>query len=75
MGHLNDLQDEFGERGLTVLAVTNEGAKPTERFVESTRMAYPYAYDKKSALMRAMGVGPIPHAVLVDPSGTIVWRA
>lgn len=37
-------------------------------------MKYAYAYDKGGKLARHFGVEGIPHAVLVDASGTVVWE-
>lgn len=54
--------------------MTNEPKSKTEPWVEKHRARYPYAYDPKAALMRYFGVTGIPHAVLVDPAGKIVWR-
>lgn len=36
-------------------------------------MRYAYAYDKGGKLSRYFGVDGIPHAVLVDSTGTVVW--
>lgn len=54
--------------------MTNEGERDTVAWVEQHQAAYAYAYDKKGSLMRYFGVKGIPHAVLVDANGTIVWR-
>ena len=37
-------------------------------------MEYAYAWDPSGTLQSWFGVRGIPHAVLVDPSGGIVWR-
>jgi thioredoxin-like negative regulator of GroEL len=36
-------------------------------------MRYAYAYDKGGKLARYFGVRGIPHAVLIDASGTVAW--
>jgi hypothetical protein len=54
--------------------VTNESAGQTEDFVEDTGAKYAYAYDKGGKLKRWFGVSGIPHAILVDPTGMVVWR-
>ena len=74
MGHLNELQEKYGEQGLTVLSGTSEGAKKTERWVERNGYEPAYAYDKKSTLARYFGVRGIPDAVLVDGLGNVVYR-
>jgi peroxiredoxin len=56
-----------------VLAVTDEGVPDTERFVQKNAMRYAYAYDKGGKLARHFGVEGIPHSVLIDPTGVVVW--
>jgi thioredoxin-like negative regulator of GroEL len=53
--------------------VTSEGQGDTERWVASKGVKYAYAYDKGGKLARFFGVKGIPHAALVDASGTVVW--
>lgn len=67
------MQAKFQDKGLTILAVTDEGASETEKWVEAKGAKYAYAYDKGGKLARHFGVQGIPHAVLVDASGTVVW--
>ena len=74
MGHLNELQDTYGNRGLTVLGVTSEGASDTEKWITEKGARYPYAYDKGGQLSRWFGVSGIPHAALVNPMGEVVWK-
>jgi len=46
----------------------------TERWIAQKGAKYPYAYDKGGKLARHFGIQGIPDAVLVDPTGTVVWR-
>lgn len=68
------MQSKFQSKGLTVLGVTSEGASDTEKWVETKGAKYAYAYDKGGKLARHFGVQGIPHAVLVDATGTVVWK-
>lgn len=54
--------------------MTNEGKSITEKWVESKNARYAYAFDKGGKLQRRFGVRGIPHAILVDPTGTVRWR-
>ena len=74
MPHLNELEEQFGGKGLSIIGVTSEGAGPTEKWVAKKKAAYAYGYDKGGALKRELGVTGIPAAFLVDPSGKIVWQ-
>lgn len=74
MPHLNELNEKYAEKGLTVLGVTSEGVGQTEPWIEEKGAKYAYAYDKGSQLSRWAGVTGIPNALLVDPSGRVVWQ-
>jgi len=71
---LNDLNEEFDSKGLTIIGVTSETEKQTVSWIEKHGAEYSYGYDKGGKLKSALGVGGIPNAVLVNPSGTIVWQ-
>lgn len=74
MPHLNELNEQYASKGLTVLALTSEGTGPTEKWIEENGAKYAYAYDKGGALSRELGVSGIPNAVLVNPAGKVVWQ-
>jgi hypothetical protein len=54
--------------------VTDEGVKDTEGFAKTTSMSYAYAYDKAGKLKGWAGVTGIPHAILIDVTGKVVWE-
>ncbi len=68
------MQEALGPKGLTILAITSEPKSATETFVRDTGARYGYAYDPSGSLMRALGLSAYPSSVLVDPSGTVVWK-
>ena len=74
MPHLNELQDKFGEQGLSIIGVTGEAKSNTESWVRAKGVQFPYAYNKGSVLMKELGLTGLPSAVLVSPTGTIVWQ-
>lgn len=71
--HLNELQEKYGDKGLTVIGVTGEGKNETEKWVADKGAHYAYGYDKGGKISSFFGVRGIPHAVLIDPNGTVVW--
>jgi len=72
--HLNELDEKYASRGLSVIALTSEGAGQTEKWIEQNGAKYGYAYDKGGKLSRELGVSGIPNAVLVNPAGKVVWQ-
>lgn len=71
---MNELQEQYGKRGLSIVGVTSESEAQTEPWIEKHGAKYPYAYDKSGKLGNALQVSGLPGAVLVDPSGTVVWK-
>lgn len=54
--------------------MTDEPQKLTEDWVAKKGAKYAYAYDKGGKLSSFFGISGIPHAVLIDATGKIVWR-
>ena len=73
MPHLNELDEQYRDKGLTVLALTSEGAKRTEAWIEAKGAKFAYAYDR-GGLAKQLGVRGIPASFLVGPDGKIVWQ-
>lgn len=74
MPHLNQLQEKFGAEGLTIVGVTDEAKGPTEKWVKDKGAKYGYAYDKGGKFSRLAQVTGIPHVVLVDATGKVVYK-
>lgn len=72
--HLNELQEKFGSKGLSILAVTDEGESDTVKWIQNKGAQYAYAYDKGGKLARHFNIQGIPDAVLIDATGTVAWR-
>lgn len=72
--HNNQLQKQYGERGLQVIGVTGESLEDTLPWVEKHGLKHAYAFDTGGALMNALRIAGLPTALLVDPLGRIVWR-
>lgn len=68
------MQEKFGPKGLSILAVTDEGESDTVKWIQNKGAQYAYAYDKGGKLSRYFNVQGIPHAVLIDATGTVAWK-
>ena len=53
--------------------MTSESEAETVPWIADKHVKYAYAYDKGGKVARFFGVSGIPHAVLIDPNGRVVW--
>jgi uncharacterized protein (DUF1501 family) len=73
VGHLNELHDKYYDKGLRIIAISNESPGVVKsKLIEGARARYWVGADPSGSMLRAFGGGGIPHAYLVDASGTIV---
>ena len=71
--HLNELQEQYGARGFSVVAVTSESAKKTEPWIRQMKVGYAYGYDPERKLQQLFQFQGIPFGALIDPFGNVVW--
>ena len=71
--HLNKLQEQYKDKGLVIVGVTDDEPGKVEAFYKEMKMAYRVALDKNSETMKRYGIEGIPQAFLVGRDGTIVW--
>lgn len=69
---LNDFHNEF-VNDLVVIGLSDE-SKSTIKRMKSPIIEYFNAIDKSKKLNRAYRVKGIPHCVLIDPSGFVIWE-
>ena len=72
--HLNEIYKKYQEKGLLAVGVTDEDRPTVDAFLKKMEMNYSVAIDDDGALERSFGITGIPHAMLVDKTGKIVWE-
>jgi thiol-disulfide isomerase/thioredoxin len=72
--HLNAIYKKYKDKGLMIVGVTDEDNQTIRKFTKSVPMDYFPATDRGGKLQKEFGVQGIPHAVLVNASGEIVWE-
>jgi len=67
------MQEEFGDDGLVVMALSNEDDAKVEPYIDQhgLQSLVVVAGSKSSS---DYGVRGIPHSVLIDPEGKVAWR-
>lgn len=73
MGHLNELQDEYSAKGLTVISITNEGRGKVDGFVDQYGLTHPLVIESSNSLALYGGSG-YPTSVLIGPDGNVAWK-
>jgi thiol-disulfide isomerase/thioredoxin len=71
--HLNELNKKYKDKGLVIVGISNESSATIEKFTKSNPINYYVGLDPKSVYSQKLGVDGIPHAFLLDKTGTIVW--
>ena len=77
--HLTEIQNEFKNKGVTVIGITNETANIVKPFVEkmADEISYSVALDTQGTAgkkyMTAFGQRGIPTAFVVDGKGNVAW--
>ena len=78
--HLTELQAKYKDKDVVIVGISDEPAQTIKPFMKSMgdKMVYTVAADKGGTTMRTylagFGVNGIPHACIVDKTGTIVWH-
>lgn len=71
---LNRLHSSLKDKGLVVLAVSEDSLKRALPFAERHGAAFPVLIDQYGAVMRLYGVKLIPVSVVIDRQGTVRGR-
>jgi thiol-disulfide isomerase/thioredoxin len=74
--HMKDLHEKHADDGLTILSIHDaNGArkKALERFAKDQKITYPIGLDTTGRVMSAYGIRMLPHAVVIDREGKVIW--
>lgn len=72
--HLNEVYKKYKDKGLVIVGITDEDNATVRKFTKDNPIDYFPATDRNGKLSKEFGIQGIPHAVLVNKSGEIVWE-
>jgi len=72
IGLLNGLDKKFG-KDLVVIGISHE-TEADVRALKTPRIEYFSAIDTKARTKKELGVFGIPHVILIEPGGSVVWE-
>jgi len=69
---MNQWQTEFADK-LVIIGISNETKEKVEPFAK-TNIKYANGYDTQARVKNALKVTGIPHVILIDPKGIVIWE-
>lgn len=72
--HLNEVYKKYKDKGLEIIGVTDEDKQTVRNFEKTTPIEYTVGFDPYKKLNEGFGIQGIPHAMIVDSTGKIVWE-
>ena len=72
--HVNEIHKKFESKGLVVIGLTQESNQDIKAFVKAKNMEYNVGTDKGGKINKELGITGIPHAVLLNKTGEVVWE-
>jgi thiol-disulfide isomerase/thioredoxin len=72
--HLNEIYAKYKDKGLQVVGITDEDRAKILKFEKEVPIEYSVGLDTGGKYAKPFGIQGIPHAVLVDKSGKVVWE-
>ncbi|MCK4819367.1 TlpA family protein disulfide reductase [bacterium] len=70
--HLREMYNKYKDKGVVIISLTAEKASVVKPFVKQNNMTYPIGI--ASSTSNAYGVTGIPHALIINASGKVVWE-
>ena len=72
MGHLDEMYAKYRDKGLVVLAVTDEGRGLVDKFIAETGAKHPILIESSDSAT-AYRINGFPSTFLIDADGKIAW--
>lgn len=72
--HMNEIYKKYKDKGLVIIGVTDENNTTITQFTKKNPIDYPAGTDRSRKLHKAFSIEGIPHAVIADKTGKIVWE-
>ncbi|WP_395737387.1 TlpA disulfide reductase family protein [Prosthecobacter sp.] len=72
--HLNEVYKKFKPKGLEIIGVTNEDRPTVNAFLKDVPIDYHVAFDNGGKFSKPFGIKGIPHAMILDKDGKVVWE-
>jgi thiol-disulfide isomerase/thioredoxin len=72
--HVNEIHKKYESKGLVVIGLSDEPNQVIKPFAKAKNMEYNVGTDKGGKLSKELGITGIPHAILINKAGEVVWE-
>ena len=72
--HLNEVYKKYQSKGLEIIGVTNEERLTVSKFLKDVPINYHVAFDSNGKFSKPFGIKGIPHAMILNKEGKVVWE-
>lgn len=72
--HLNEIYKKYQSKGLEIIGVTKEDRPTVSKFLKDVPIDYHVAFDNGGKFSKPFGIKGIPHAMILDKEGKVVWE-
>lgn len=70
---MNSLQEKFGDE-IVIIGISDEQEEKVTRYIESNGIQYHMAVDAQARMKDKLGIWGIPHVIIVEPGGYVIWE-
>jgi len=70
---MNHFQGKFGDE-LAIVGISDEDEETVRKFIKQKGVKYPIAIDTQARMKNALGVYGIPHVIILEPGGYVIWE-
>lgn len=70
---MNRFQEKFGDE-LVIIGISDEKEEKIRPYIEKKSVKYAMAIDTQARMKDELEVYGIPHAILVEPGGHVIWE-
>jgi len=70
---MNSLQEKFGDE-MVIIGISDEPAAKVEPYIKSNNIQYYMAIDPKARMKDKLGIWGIPHVIIIEPGGYVIWE-
>ena len=70
---MNTIHDKYGDE-MVIIGISDEPGNKVIPYIKSHNIQYHMAVDTKARMKDALGIWGIPHVIIIEPGGYVIWE-